>query len=438
MSQESRHKLLRILASALAAVDGERQVRGALGRYPRPSPRPAVVAVGKAAAAMAAGACAVLCTDENGVTGPASTAAAAPLSGLVITKQGHCATHRLPGTLRCIEAGHPYPDARSLDAGAALLAYLDSLPADQGVVFLLSGGASALLEVLPAGLRAEDLSRVNHWLLHSGLDIIAINRIRTRLSCLKGGRLARLLAGRPVLQLLLPDVPGDRAAVIGSGPLMAAPEREYGPESASAPGSQPAPVALPDWLTGLLTRAPRPPRPDDPCFNTIQSVCLGGNALACTAAAEAGQALGLRVHRHAAPLCGEAEAVGRRLATALRTAAPGLHVWGGETTVTLPAQPGTGGRNQHLALAAAQCLAGRDDSVLLAVGTDGTDGPTEDAGALVDGMTVARGEAAGLSAAQCLRKADAGRFLARSGDLIHTGPTGTNVMDLVLALKRDA
>lgn len=153
------------------------------------------------------------------------------------------------------------------------------------------------------------------------------------------------------------------------------------------------------------------------------------------AAAEAGATMGWSAVEHAEFVAGDAAAAGKQIAEQLLAAAPGLHVWGGETTVQLPAQPGLGGRNQHLALAAAMRIAGPPGLLILAAGTDGTDGPGQDAGALVDGGSLARGESHGLDPARCLATADSGRFLEASGDLIHTGPTGTNVMDLILGLK---
>jgi glycerate 2-kinase len=138
---------------------------------------------------------------------------------------------------------------------------------------------------------------------------------------------------------------------------------------------------------------------------------------------------------HSERLCGDAAAAGRRLAAELLDGPASVHIWGGETGVELPANPGRGGRNQQLALAAAEVLAGHDKVWLLAAGTDGSDGPGEDAGAVIDGGTLARGELDGLNAAACLHRADAGSFFEASGDLISTGPTGTNVMDLVIGLK---
>jgi glycerate 2-kinase len=157
--------------------------------------------------------------------------------------------------------------------------------------------------------------------------------------------------------------------------------------------------------------------------------------MAKSAAAAAGRRVGLRVQLHEHPVEGDAALAGRRLARALLDGPRGLHVWGGETTVRLPDSPGRGGRNQHLALAAAIELAGHPDVLLMSAGTDGTDGPTDDAGAIVDGFTLERAGDAGLDAAASLARADSGSLLEASGDLIRTGPTGTNVMDLILGYR---
>jgi hydroxypyruvate reductase len=153
------------------------------------------------------------------------------------------------------------------------------------------------------------------------------------------------------------------------------------------------------------------------------------------AAAEEARHLGYRVHLNHALISADAANSGRRLALELLDSWPGVYVWGGEPSVELPSAPGRGGRNQHLALSAATVIEGRDDICFLSAGTDGTDGPGEDAGALVDGGTLGRARRAGFEAVDCLARADSGELLQASGDLIHTGPTGTNVMDLMLGLK---
>jgi glycerate 2-kinase len=407
MSPDPRRLLLDIYAAALRAVDGRRAVRERLVRD-RPAGPVQVVAVGKAAAAMAAGAADALGDDLA--------------AALVITRHGYADPGGCPPRTVVLEADHPLPGAASLAAGQALLDFIAAAPAGAPFLFLISGGTSALVEVLPPGVGAAQLHAANEWLLASGWDIGRVNRVRRALSCIKGGRLAQRLTGRPALNLLLSDVPGDDLAAIGSGLLV--------PPAAGA--AEPA-VSLPPWLQELVAAAPPPPRMED--FGAVCSEILRGNGDAREAAAAAGRDRGLVVHQAAELLQGDAAAAGRALAAQVLTGPAGLYVWGGETTVRLPPQPGRGGRCQSLALAAAQALAGRDDICLLAAGTDGSDGPGEDAGALVDGATVERGTVECFDARESLARADAGSFLEASGDLIQTGPTGSNVMDLVLALK---
>lgn len=403
-----RADMLSIFHSALAAVHGAACVERFLA-VRRLTGTVHAVAIGKAAGAMLDGA--------RGALGERLQ------SALFITKPGHVTPgmeHRAGVTV--MEAGHPVPDERSLQAGQALLDFIAALPDDAQVLFLISGGASSLVEVLPPGVGLDDLRLVNRWLLASGWEIHRMNALRKRLSCIKGGRLAAHLHGRNVLQLLLSDVPGDSPADIGSGLLVADEE------------SQIAASALPSWLQTLLKYSPLPME-DASCFTNIETHIIASLDHALAAAVREAKKLGYVVQVHAERLSGDAAAVGRRLAAELLDGAAGLRIWGGETAVELPANPGRGGRNQHLALAAAEVLANRDKVWLLAAGTDGSDGPGEDAGALVDSGTISRGALDGLDAADCLRRADAGTFLEASGDLISTGPTGTNVMDMVIGLK---
>jgi hydroxypyruvate reductase len=340
-------------------------------------------------------------------------------TGLVITKTGHCGPLPWP----CHESGHPLPNEASLAAGRRLLEFLASAPEQAHFLVLISGGASALVELLPPPLGIAELLALHRWLLGSGLPIAQINQARKRVSLLKGGRLAEHLGGRAVTQLLISDVADDEPADIGSGLLLPDPTRRVQ-------------TILPDWAKPWQTLAPPAPEPDADCFRRIHTSIVARLDDAVAQAVTAGQELGYRTYRHSGFLAGEAAEVGRDIAQELQRGPPGLHVWGGETVVRLAQHPGRGGRNQHLALAAAGEIVGRSDLWLLAAGTDGSDGPTLDAGALVDGGTLVRGAAAGLNAASCLEQADAGSYLAASGDLIRTGPTGTNVMDLVLGLKQ--
>ncbi len=396
--------MLECYRSAIAAVDGRRCVSAHLAERPAPIGL-RVVAIGKAASAMARGA-----IDAWG---------SAIMRGLVISKIGHIESALLRDRrFTCIESSHPIPDQRSLQAGRALTAFLDQAPANAAFLFLVSGGASSLVEVLAPGVDLPTLTRINHWLLGSGLDIAQMNAVRQGVSAIKGGRLVARLGARDGLGLLISDVLGDDPRVIGSGLLM------------SGAAGQVRTQQLPDWLVAILRQA-EAALPSAAASTRLQVQVVATLDQALAAAAGRGTALGYPVRRWSEFQRDEACAVGTRLAQHLHLATAGLHLWGGETVVRLPDRPGRGGRCQALALCAALELPGHGDWALLAAGTDGTDGPGEDAGALVDGATVARG-GEGLDPRACLAAADAGRFLEAAGDLIQTGPTGTNVMDIMI------
>ena len=405
----ARRELLKIFSKALGTVQGQHCVAEYLSTQPLHAARIRVVAIGKAAASMLMGAQSVLGHRLA--------------SALLITKYRHLTdTGVPPGRLRVIESGHPYPDANSLLAGQMLLEFIAETRTDEHLLFLISGGTSALVEVLPTGVTLEQLAAMNRWLLASGWPIDRMNQCRRAVSCIKGGRLARYLGEHAVTQLLLSDVPDDDPAVIGSGLLVA--QTQFAEHMR----------VLPEWVQAMCDRAPPPPDCGDPCFAQITTVIVASNQLLRDAVGRLAAAWGLPLRCNEV-LSGEATDQGHAIAARLTAGAPGLYLWGGETVVTLPASPGLGGRCQQLALAAACDLASYTDSLLLAAGTDGTDGPGEVAGALVDGQTLNRGRDAGLDPEQALAQADAGRFLQASGDLLDTGPTGTNVMDLVLGLK---
>lgn len=409
-SEERRQQLLAIYQSALRSVNGKQAVADYLEKHPLKG-QWAVVAIGKAAASMAGGAQKVLDQRIH--------------SGLIITKYGHSDPRLQADTWRVLESGHPLLDENSLAAGQSLLDYLDMLPKDLPLLFLLSGGASALVEVLPEGVGLADLKRVNTWLLGSGLGIDEMNTVRKRLSCIKGGGLAQHLKGRHCLQLLISDVPGDDPATIASAPLYPSQEVRLSD-------------SLPDWLRTLLAIAEPGLRASKPLSATIETHIIASNDRARQAATEAARALGLTLINHPGHFQGMAETLAAEFVGTLLSSPSGLHLWGGESSVRLPSNPGRGGRNQHMALSAARLLAGKEGYLFLAAGTDGSDGPTEEAGALVDGGTIRRGGEEGLSVKQALAHADSGHFLEASGDLIETGPTGTNVMDLVIAWRWDA
>ncbi len=406
MNRESRSSLLHVFQSALIAVNGASRVGAFLRAHSLPGPV-YVLAMGKAACPMARAAHEVLGEFVR--------------DAWIVTKHGYAES--LPWPVR--EAGHPLPDLHSLEAGASLLEFIAGIPRNVAVLVLLSGGASTLVEQPVGGIGLTELRAVNEWLLGAGFDIVAMNSVRKRLSQLKGGRLAGFLAPRPVLCLAISDVPNDDPAAIASGPLVD--DRH---------SISDLPAGLPQWLTQLLAQTVPAPYPELMMFRGVNLHVIGTLEDARQAAGMTARNLGYQVIVHPAAVCGDALEAGHRLARELgHGPAATLHVWGGETTVRLPLHPGRGGRNQSLALAAAKVLHGRRDLLFLAAGTDGSDGPGDDAGALVDGGTVSRGRAANIDELAAIEGADAGRFLEASGDLLYTGPTGTNVMDIMLGLK---
>jgi len=405
----TRRGLLQIYHAALAAVQGEICARQILSDYD--SERPvAVIAMGKAASSMMLGAITAL----GGIFD----------KGLLITKEGHCDKQLQDmKNIECLESAHPVPDQRSVCAGQALLKFMAARPIQQDFIFLISGGASSLVEVLPDGLYLEDLQKVNRWLLGSGWSITAMNRVRKSLSCIKGGRLAQRLTGHRVNCLMISDVPDNSPDVIGSGFLSPDISDELQSEN------------IPEWIK-KLPKAPPAPLLGDVCFNAVNIRIVAKLEDAMQAAKKRAMTLGYDVYLHEDLITCDAQLAGQKLVRTLCDGEFGVHIWGGETTVCLPENPGQGGRNQQLALAAAVELAGMDAHYFLAAGTDGSDGPTQAAGALVDGHTLQRGIQAGFNVQKTLASANAGEFLQASGDLIVTGPTGTNVMDLILAIKQ--
>jgi glycerate 2-kinase len=398
----------RCLDAALGAVDGRSVTRSALQACELPRGVP-VLALGKAAPAMLTGA-----ADALGARlGPA----------LCICREDS----RRPGepglpAAMVMCGDHPVPGERSLRAGRELLAFLDALPAGGSLLCLLSGGSSALAEVLPDGLDAARLARANRWLLGSGLPIEDMNAVRAGLSCIKAGRLAQRLAGCQVTVLAISDVPRDDPAVIGSGPWTPAAPRPW-------------PAGLPGWLRAMLESAPAAPRPGAPGLARVDYQVVANGLDAARAAADTARAAGLPAFAHEVPLLGTTASAAETILRGVDAAGPCVHAWFGETSVRLPEDAGAGGRNRHLALALALRLRGRDDVTILCAASDGSDGTGTAAGAWADGSVVTRAAALGLDAAAAFARADAGPLLAATGDDLVTGPTGTNVMDLVLALR---
>lgn len=363
--------------AALRAVDPERAVRRALAapdveRAVRNARRVAVFAVGKGAAGML-----------RGAWRPGRP-------GLVVLPRGYDAPRRRG--VRVAFAAHPEPDASSVRAAVAAVRFFEAFGPEDLVLCLVSGGASSLLCLPRRGVTLAAKKRAVARLVRAGAPITEVNRLRTSLSAVKGGRLGRETRAR-LVTLVLSDVPGDRASLVGSGPTVRG-------------------------RRGDVTRV----------------VATNRDGLA--GAAREARRLGLDVRISARKLAGEARAAGVALARAARRLPPGtVRLAGGETTVSLGRSPGIGGRCLELALAAARALDGVPDVAILAAGSDGRDGSSPAAGALVDGKTVARGRRLGHDPGRALARHDVHSFLEAAGALVVTGSTGTNVADWAFAIR---
>lgn len=395
-----------ILREAIAAVQPEAAVTRALAQLPPCHGRRILVAVGKAACPMASAALQALDGHVH--------------AGIVITKHGHGVP--LPAPLQVLEAGHPVPDAATYAATAQALALTANLtPADQ-VLFLLSGGGSALFEqpLLPP----QELTDVTQQLLACGAAIAQVNTIRKRLSAVKGGRFALHCAPAQVWSVVLSDVLGDRLDMIASGP--ACPDRSTAEEALEIVNRYALRLS-PQALACLR-------RPTPSALPNAQSIVTGSVRQLVDAAARTCRRLGYDVEILTDCLQSEARDAGRWLAReALVRSGPRALLAGGETVVHVMG-PGLGGRNQELALSAAAQIAGQRALAIFSFGSDGTDGPTDAAGGYVDGQTQAALARQGISIPDVLARNDAYHALAACGGLIKTGPTGTNVNDLSVAL----
>ncbi|HOS78121.1 MAG: glycerate kinase [Syntrophales bacterium] len=423
-----------IFAAALAAVDPEPAVRdqldGVRALYHREGHgRLIVTGFGKAAFAMAR-------AVRRGL--PDLIA-----DGCIVTKDGHRVPEVSLDPIRVREAGHPLPDERGLAATAEILG-LGAVDERTLVVNLVSGGGSALLVAPAPGVTLTEKQRVTEQLLKAGATIQELNAVRKHLSRVKGGRLAAHLHPARTLSFLLSDVIGDAVDVIASGPT--APDPTTYDEAWAVLERHRLLPDVPDAVRAVLNRGrrgelPETPKPGDPVFSRVENRIVGSNRLALAAAGRRAESLGYAVRILSAELAGEAVEVGKALAAvALRArieAGSGRDklclLAGGETTVTVRGA-GRGGRNQELALSFAMEIAGVEGITMLSAGTDGTDGPTDAAGARVDGRTVIRAERRGLAADEYLARNDSYTFFERLGERFVTGPTGTNVMDIQVVL----
>ncbi|MDW8402705.1 MAG: DUF4147 domain-containing protein [Chloroflexus sp.] len=431
-----------IMAAALAAVDPARATTAALQRAGdwliagdcrydlRAFDRVWLIGAGKAGAAMAQAAAAALGDRLSG--------------GVVVVKDDGAPLPVIPG-VTLLQAAHPTPDERSVAAGQQIAALLAQAGERDLVIALISGGGSALLNLPVAGVTLADIQLLTVELLACGAPIGAINTLRKHLDQLKGGGLARMAAPATLVALILSDVVGNPLEVIASGPTVADPTTFA---DALAVLDQYAlrercPPAILAYLTaGMRGERPETLKPGDPAGANVQHVLIGSNAQAAQAALAAAQTLGFNAMLLTTYLEGEAREVGKVLAGIAREIATSGHplarpaciIAGGETTVTLRGT-GLGGRNQELALSAALALEGlAHDVAVIALATDGGDGPTDAAGAVATGATVARARAQGLDPLDHLARNDAYPFFAALDDLLRPGPTGTNVNDLAFVV----
>ena len=390
---------------------------------PPPKGRTLVLGAGKAGGAMAAAVDALWPQD-------------APLSGLVVTRYEHVppAYKAKPGRIEVVEASHPVPDAAGERAAQRILELTQGLTADDLVLCLISGGASALLSLPAPGLGLEDKRAINKALLNSGAAIDEMNCVRKHLSAIKGGRLAAACAPARVVTLLISDVPGDAPEVIGSGPTVPDPSTCADALGILQRYGIPVPAAA---RAGLESGAFETPKPGDARFADHQVHMIATPQQSLEAAAALARESGLDAHILSDEIEGESREVGKVHAALARAVArrgepftrPCVILSGGETTVTVRSKGGRGGRAGEFLLGCAIALQGQPGVHVLAADTDGIDGIEDNAGAVVTPDTLARAVAAGMKAGEYLDRNDAYSFFARLDDLVVPGPTFTNVND---------
>lgn len=419
MSELLRHDAQQIIDESIKTVLPEAAVIKALGER-KFGAGVLVIAIGKAAWRMAHAATQVLGNQIR--------------TGLVVTKYGH-----VLGSIdrfEIIEAGHPLPDANSVRAADRALEMLTQLQPDEEVLVLISGGGSALFEKPLAGLSLAEIAEITSQLLACGASIAEINTVRKHLSAVKGGRFAQSCGGAKLYTIVLSDVLGDRIDTIASGPTC--------PDSSTSGEALEIVVKYRLKTSEKLVEALKTETPKAIANSKIR--VAGNVASLCTAAAMEAEKLGYQAVILSSSVDGEAREFGQFLASVLREMKnrrwnhyalkpPLALIFGGETVVRLKGN-GRGGRNQELALAAAIGIEGLDDVLIFSLGSDGTDGPTDAAGGMVDGGSVARMRAGCVDPEQFLNNNDSYNALKASGDLLITGPTGTNVNDLMVILCR--
>ncbi len=363
--------------------------------------------------------------------------------GIIVTKYGHSVRGDKNSKIITYEAGHPLPDENGLKAAKEIVRVLKEADKNTLVICLISGGGSALLVAPYKNITLADKQEVTGMLLKAGADIYELNTVRKHISAVKGGRLAETAQPATIISLILSDVMGDRLDMIASGPT--APDKTTYNEANNVFLKYKLENRLPSSVAEIIGKGirglmPETPKDDDPVFHRVSNIIIGSNKIATDAARKAAELLGYRATVISTELSGEATIVAGELAKKAidfkKALAPGdkaCLIAGGETTVTVRGN-GKGGRNMELALAFGMGIKGLPGITFLSAGTDGTDGPTDAAGAIVDGQTLAKAAGAGFDAGEYLKNNDSYTFFSRMGDLFITGPTGTNVMDIQIIL----
>ncbi len=370
-----RATLMRLFQCGVSAVKGDRAVAAWLSKG-EIEPPTHILAVGKASIAM-----------FEGLPGGWRNATPA----LLVTKTNHIGSSEFASNVAALEASHPVPDQSSLEAGRRSIDFVENCGAESRLLMLVSGGASSLVEHLKEGVGYDELVALTKSALGAGADIAEINRQRKEISAIKGGRLLERFGGSRVDVLAISDVRGDSIDVIGSGVGACSGSVVFG------------------------------------CERHI----IASNAVAREAVVRAAESKGLQVISNKETMYADISEIAANIVKDLMAGPRGLYIYGGEPTVILPENPGLGGRNQALALEIARRIRDRTDICGIVAGTDGSDGPTNAAGAFVDGDSFLMEP----GAEKALNDANCAPYLARTGDQIITGPTGTNVMDLAILIK---
>lgn len=435
-----RDDALKIFKAAVAAVDPGNAVKSFLSfsnntlnaggiKYDlNKYGRVVIVGAGKASAPMAKAVESILGERIN--------------EGIVVVKYGY----GIPlDKIELIEAGHPVPDENGMAGTQKIAGVLEACTENDFVISLISGGGSALLPMPAQGISLADKKKVTDELLKCGADIHEVNTIRKHLSSSKGGGLAKIAYPATVINLMLSDVIGDDMDVIASGPFV--PDKSSFKDSMRIINK----YAIQDKLPGSIMERLKAgsegniqetPKVEDPIFERIKNIIIGSNLLACTAAKKKASSMGYHTIFLSSAIDGDTTEIAQAHITIARqillsgnpASLPACIISGGETTVKIKGG-GKGGRNQEFALVSAKEIAGMDKNiVVLSGGTDGSDGPTDAAGGIVDTRTVARGKAKGLDIDAYLASNDSYNFLKQTGDLLVTGPTRTNVMDVKILL----